>query len=53
MTDDYWGPVDQAVFEEWMHRVFPVEMRRVPGAWGQLHCLFDDPLGTLRLYELS
>jgi hypothetical protein len=23
MTDDYWGPQDQAVFEEWMHRVFP------------------------------
>ena len=23
MTDDYWGPADQAVFEEWMHRVFP------------------------------
>lgn len=23
MTDDYWGEVDRAVFEEWMHRVFP------------------------------
>jgi hypothetical protein len=23
MTDDYWGPSDRAVFEEWMHRVFP------------------------------
>jgi Domain of unknown function (DUF4159) len=23
MADDYWGPQDEATFNEWMHRVFP------------------------------